>query len=194
MSSARALLLVLAFVPAAAAVDLRIEYGALERMLTQAVFTQEGRRYVHGSQSAKCDFAYLENPHIRGENGKLRITARFTGRKALNLMGQCVGLGDAFDLVITAVPQYRNGNIGLQEVKAASAGKTGFYIRRVCESMQSSLGRDFRYPLDTTAHTILEEAGLQPGYQRELRNFKVPEIRVANDALVLSLDFELTVK
>ena len=194
MSSARALLLVLVFAQSAAAVDLRIEYGALERMLTDAVFTQEGRRYVHGNKSAKCDFAYLENPHIRAENGRLRITAHFTGRKALNLMGQCVGLGDAFDLVITALPQYRGGNIGLQEVKVTSAGKTGFYIRRVCESMQSSLARDFHYPLEGAAHTILETAGVQPGYQRELRNFKVPEIRVANDALVLSLDFELTVK
>jgi len=116
----------------AAAVELRLQFGALERMLTEQLFTQEGRGYVHGSKTTKCDFAYLERPQIRGEDGKLRITARFTGRKALNLVGQCVGLGDAFDVVITAIPQYKSGNIGLQEVKVASAGRSGFYIRRVC--------------------------------------------------------------
>lgn len=178
----------------AAAVELRLQFGALERMLTEQVFTQEGRSYVHGSKTSKCDFAYLERPQIRGEDGRLRITARFTGRKALSVIGQCVGLGDAFDVVITAIPQYRNGNIGFQGVKVASAGKSGFYIRRVCEAMQATLARDFRYPIEAEAHHILEEPASQPGYKRELKNFKVPEIRVTGDALVLSLDFELTVK
>lgn len=190
----RAILLFLFCSHPASAVDLRLQFGALERMLTEQVFTQEGRRYVHGSKTSKCDYAYLEKPQIRGADGRLRVTARFTGRKALNVIGQCVGLGDAFDLVITAIPQYKSGNIGLQEVKVSSAGKSGFYIRRVCESMQSTLARDFRYPLDADAHRILEEAGAQPGYQRELKNLKVPEIRVTSDALVLTLDFELTVK
>jgi hypothetical protein len=178
----------------APAVELRLQFGALERMLTEQVFTQEGRRYVYGSKTNKCDFAYLERPQIRGDDGKLRITARFTGRKGLNVIGQCVGLGDAFDVVITAVPQYRGGNIGLQEVRVASAGKSGFYIRRVCEAMQATLARDFRYPIEADAHRILEDPASQPGYKRELKGFKVPEIRVSGDALVLALDFELTVK
>jgi hypothetical protein len=35
---------------------------------------------------------------------------------------------------------------------------------------------------------------MQPDYRRELRKFRVPEIRVTDDALVLVVDFELTVK
>lgn len=190
----RALLLTFSLARLASAVDLRLQFGALERILTEQIFTQEGRRYVHGSKTSKCDFAYLEKPQIRGEDGKLRISARFTGRKALNVIGQCVGLGDAFDVVITAIPQYKSGNIGFQEVKVASAGKSGYYIRKVCEVMQATLARDFHYPLDAEAHRILEDPGAQPAYKRELKNFKVPEIRVTADALVLALDFELTVK
>lgn len=177
----------------ASAVELRLQFGALERMLTEQAFTQEGRRYVHGSQATKCDFAYLEHPKVRGGDGKLRITAHFSGRKALNVIGQCVGLGDAFDVAITAIPQYKNGNIGLQEVKVTSLAKSGYYIRKVCEAMQASLARDFRYPLDADAHRILE-GETRPGYQREVKNFRVLEIRVTGDAMVLSLDFELTVK
>jgi len=60
--------------------------------------------------------------------------------------------------------------------------------------MQATLARDFRYPIEADAHRILEDPRSQPGYQRDLKNFKVPEIRVSGDALVLSLDFELTVK
>ena len=178
----------------ASAVELHIQFGALERMLTEQAFTQEGRRYVHGSKGAKCNFAYLEKPQVRGDNGLLRIKARFTGRSALNVVGQCVGLGDAFDVVVTAVPIYRDGALGLQQVKVTSEGKTGYYIRRVCEAMQASLTRDFKYPLEEQARRMLEDPAAQPGYKREVRKLSVPDIRVSSDALVLQVDFELTVK
>jgi hypothetical protein len=175
-------------------VELHIQFGALERMLTEQVFSQEGRRYVRGSKTDKCNFAYLEKPQVRGEGGRLRMKARFTGRSALNVVGQCVGLGDAFDVIIASVPVYRDGALALQQVKVTSEGKTGYYIRRVCEAMQASLARDFKYALEGEARKMLEESGGPPGYKRVVRKFTVPDIRVTDDALVLQVDFELTVK
>jgi len=178
----------------ARAVELHLQFGALERMLAEQVFTQDGRRYVHGDKNNKCNFAYLEKPQIQGDAGRLRIRARFTGRSALNMLGQCVGLGDAFTVVIAATPLYRDGNIVLENVTAVSEAKTGYYIRRVCTILGSSLGHDFKYPLVGVAQKLLEDPAVQPGYKRELRRFQVLAIRVANDALVIELDFELTVK
>ncbi|HXK01266.1 MAG TPA: hypothetical protein VMS37_02625 [Verrucomicrobiae bacterium] len=190
----RAAALLIALCANAAAVELHVRFAALERMLSEQVFTQEGRRYVRGSQASKCNFAYLEKPQVRGENGRLRMKARFSGRSALNLAGQCVGLGDAFDVVILALPIYKNGAIGLQDVKVTSEGKTGFYIRRVCSAMEASLAHDFRYALEHDAQAMLENPAVQPNYQREVRRFTVSDIRVTTDALVLQVDFELTVK
>jgi hypothetical protein len=190
----RLVTLVLLFANLARAVEIHIQFAALERMLGEQLFTQDGRKYVRGSAAAKCNFAYLEKPHFQGADGKLRIRAKFTGRSALNMFGQCVGLGDAFTAAITAVPQYKDGNIGLGNVAAASEDHTGYYVRRVCAALSSSLARDFRYPIGAAAKSALEEPGVQPNYPRELRNFRVTEIRVTNDALVLVVDFELTVK
>jgi hypothetical protein len=176
------------------AVEVHLEFGALERMLSQQVFTQEGRKYVKGSAKTRCNFAYLEHPQFQGKDGRLVIRTRFSGRSSVNMLGQCVGLGDAFTVVITAVPVYREGNVALTGVTAVSEGKTGFYIRRVCMALAASLGRDFHYPLAAEAQRALENPGVQPDYRRELRQFRVPEIRVSNDALVLVVDFELTVK
>ena len=163
-------------------------------MLGEQVFTQEGRRYVRGDKSNKCNFAYLEKPQVQGDAARLRIRAKFTGRSALNMLGQCVGLGDAFYLVITATPQYKDGNIFLQNVTATGDGKTGYYIRRVCAAMAASLAHDFRYPIAAEAQKALEDPRSQPGYKRELRSFRVQEMRVTSDALVIAVDFELTVK
>jgi hypothetical protein len=176
------------------AVEVHLQFGALERMLSKQVFTQDGRKYVKGSVKTPCNFAYLEHPQFQGKDGRLVIRARFSGRSALNMLGQCVGLGDAFTVVITATPVFQQGNVTLARVTAAGDGKTGFYIRRVCTALSSSLERDFRYPLAAEAQRALEDPGMQPDYRRELRQFRVPEIRVTNDALVLVVDFELTVK
>jgi len=178
----------------APAVELHLQFGALERMLSDQLFTQDGRRYVRGSKTTKCNFAYLEKPKVQGDGGRLRIHARFTGRSAMNLLGGCVGLGDAFDLTIAATPQYRDGNIVLKDVVVTSDSKTGYYIRRVCEAMKASLGRDFRYPISVEAQKALEDPGNQPAYKRELKHFNVTDIQVTTDALVLAIDFELTVR
>jgi hypothetical protein len=189
----RALALILLAAAQAGAVELHIQFGALERMLSKQVFTDDGRKYVHGNAKTRCNFAYLEHPQIQGADGLLHIRAKFTGRSALNMFGQCVGLGDAFTVMIAARPQYRDGNIGLANV-TANADRSGFYIRKVCAALSASLGRDFRYPLATEAQKALEDPGTQPDYHRELRAFRVPDIRVTPDALVIVVDFELTVK
>lgn len=157
-------------------------------MLAQQVFSEEGRRYVRGDKSNRCNFAYLESPKLENDGGRLRIRARFTGRSSLNVLGQCVGLGDAFVVVVTGRPVYKDGQLRLHDVAAASGDKTGFYIRRVCAALAGSLEKDFKYPLEAEAKRLLEEGG------RELRGFKVPDVRVTADALVLAVDFELRVK
>jgi hypothetical protein len=179
---------------AASAAELHIQFGALERMLAQQVFTQDGRRYVHNDKANKCNFAYLEKPQVRGRDGKLNIRARFTGRSALSVLGKCVGVGDAFDLTIAATPQFRDGYIALGGVTVTSDDKSGYYIRRVCPILAASLGRDFRYPISAEFQKALEDAAILPVYPRTLSNFRISEIRVTGDALVLALDFELTVK
>lgn len=187
------LLLFLLTCGTASAVELHIQFGALERMLAQQVFTQEGRRYVHNDPKNKCDFAYLEKPHVGNDGTKLKILARFTGRSALNVFGQCVGLGDAFDVTLTATPEFRAGYIALGGV-AATSDKSGFYVRRVCAALAASLQREFRYPISAEFQKALEDPVVLPLYPREFRNFRVPEIRVTAGALILVVDFDLTVK
>ena len=93
----------------------------------------------------------MEKPRVHSVDGKLHIHAKFTGRSAVTMFGQCVGLGDAFDVVIGATPIYKDGNIGLKDVTAASENRTGFYIRRVCEAISASLGHGFQYPIAAAA-------------------------------------------
>jgi hypothetical protein len=97
-------------------------------------------------------------------------------------------------VVILALPIYKGGAVMLQDVKVSSEGKTGIYIRKVCSAMEAALAREFKYALERETQVMLENPSVQPNYKREVRKFDVREIRVTNDALVLQVDFELTVK
>jgi hypothetical protein len=174
--------------------ELQIQYTALSKILAQQVFTQEGRKYVRGDKDQRCNFAYLEHPEISGNNGHLWIRARFTGRSARNFLGRCVGLGDSFDLQIFASPYYHDNVIGFKNVRVESVNKDGIYIRLVRNALAFSLANDFKYRLLDDAKHMLETKQEPLPITQELQSFQVREIRVTGDALVLNLDFTLTVK
>jgi hypothetical protein len=112
----------------------------------------------------------------------------------LDLFGRCMGLGDSFDIRISATPVYANGGIGFKNVKAVPESGGGFYASRVCGAISSSLARDFRYLLAPEAKRALEDPGTQPHYPRQLQRFDVPAVRVTNDSLVLVLDFVISIR
>jgi hypothetical protein len=175
------------------AAELELRYRALERILAEQAFTLEGRRYVRGNAQAKCQFAYLESPRLGTEEGQLRMDARFSGRSAVDLFGKCLGMGDSFDLTLRATPVAKNGAIQLQDVRVVTA-KDSFYIRRVRSALEQSFQGDFKIEVKNQAKRLLEQAAENAVYQQELTAFQLQEVRVAEDALVLVVDFRLVVK
>src|SRR5881394_3122803 len=176
------------------AADLEIRYSALERMVAAQMFTQEGRRYVRGNQAARCQYAYLEAPKLSAANGRLQVSARFSGSSALDLFSRCVGMGDSFNLTVTALPVPRKGAIGFEDAQV-STPKDSYYIRRVRTAMTQSFDKDFKIDIRDQARRLLEQpASPTQTYQQELKDLDLTGIRVTPDALVLVVDFKLIVK
>jgi hypothetical protein len=175
-------------------VELQLYFSALQRILADQVFTQDGRLYVKGDRKNKCNFAYLEKPAVSADRGRLIIRARFSGRSSQNLFGHCFGMGDSFDVSIGAAPLYRDGSLALKDVRVDSPGRDGFYIRRVRTAMADSLSKQFKYNVADGAKRILEAP--QPGspLKQELRRFNVSDVRVLPDSIVVVLDFQLAVR
>ena len=189
----RFVVLLIASASQALPADLEIRYSALERMIAAQMFTQEGRRYVRGSQAAKCQYAYLEAPKLSAAGERLQVAARFSGRSAMDLFSRCVGMGDSFDLNITAVPVPRRGAITFQDTQV-STPKDSYYIRRVRSAMMRSFNQDFKIEIRDQARRLLEQPASGSLYQQELKDLDLNAIRVTPDALVLVVDFKLIVK
>jgi len=172
--------------------EIELRFDALERIISEQVFTQEGRKYVRGTPATKCQFAYLEKPRIGAENGLLRVSARFSGRTALDLFGGCIGLGDSFDLSIAATPVVRNGAMGFKDVKVSTT-KDSYYIRRVRAALTQSFSKDVKIEVKDQARRILEQTREGATYKAEMASFDLTEVRVKPDALVLVVEFRLVV-
>jgi hypothetical protein len=188
------------FVPSCVGAELELRFAALERIVAAQLFTQDGRHYVRGSRTTRCQFAYLETPHIDSDQGRLRVRARFSGSSKVGLMGRCVGLGDSFDLTLTGIPASRNGAIVLRDVQI-STPRDSYYIRRVRAALSQSVSKDFKIEVRDQTRRLLEQrepsadaAPKDPLYKQELAAFDLGEIRVTPDALVLVVEFRLVVK
>jgi hypothetical protein len=190
---AAAIFLSLASAAPALAADIELRFDTLDRIIAAQVFTQDGRKYVRGTPSTRCQFAYLEAPHIGTANGLLRVSARFSGRTAFDVLGGCIGLGDSFDLTIVAAPVVRDGAIGFKDVKVTTT-KDSYYIRRVRTALIQSFAKDVKIDVKDQARKILEQAREGAAYKAEMASFALTEVRVTGDALVLVIDFRLVVK
>ena len=188
------ILCVLAWQGSAAGAELAIHFTAIQKILGQLVFTQDGRKYLRGAPGVKCNYAYLEAPRISGANGMLQVSARFSGRSAMNVLGMCIGLGDAFETSITALPYYQDGTLRLKDVQVVGKGRDGYYIRRVCAALAESLRTQFKYGILDNAKLILERKQEGAVYSQEMVRFQVPAVTVTSEAVVLTLDFALAVK
>lgn len=187
-------LVVLGFVSLPAfAVDLEIRFGVLERLAAEQLFTAEGRRYVQGSKDEKCRYAYLENPKLSAQGDHLQLRVNFSGKTALGMFGKCVGVGDAFELTVTAKPVATNGTIGFEQF-VVSTPRDSFYIRRVRTALVETLNKNFRLDIMQQARKMIEAPQQVGKFQQEIKDLRLGGVRVAPDALVLAVDFRVIVK
>jgi hypothetical protein len=84
--------------------------------------------------------------------------------------------------------------VGFKDVRVESVNKDGIYIRLVRNALALSLTNDFQYRLFDDAKHMLETKQEPLPIRQELQSFQVKDIKVTGDALVLNLDFTLTVK
>ena len=178
----------------AAGAEVRITFPVVQRLMAEQVFTQEGRRYVSGDRSRRCDYAYLENPRVGEWNGLLIIKARFSGRKAFDVMGRCVGLGDEIDLTIAATPVVKRGVLALTDVKVDTGGKDSYYTRRVSSALRESLEKQFGLDVAGRARELLEQKDPKAGFVRDVSAFEFRQVKVGRDAVILDVDFAVTVR
>ena len=180
--------------PALAQVELHLTFGVLQKVIGAQVFTEDGRKYVRGGKDKRCSFAYLENPRVGEADGRLVVRAKFSGRSAMTVLGQCVGMGDSFDVVVRMTPYADKSLLRIREVDVTSDGKRGMYARAVCKQLAATIPRVLTYDFAPDFKRALEAE--QPGvpFRKNVDDLIVQAMRVSKEALVLQLGLKLTLR
>ena len=109
---------------------------------------------------------------------------------------RCVGLGDSFDLTITAIAGSAQGRHRHEGRARSPPCKDSYYIRRVRAALHAEhLRRISRSTSAIRPRKLLEQPREDsPLYKQELADFDLGEVRVTPEALVLEVEFKLVVK
>ncbi len=100
---------------AGAAAKLDVAYASIERILSTRFLTEGGRRYLQGGPDDTCAYAFIQEPRVSAVGERLQIRFLFAARAGKEVAGKCVGPGDNFDIIVSGVPSYGNGELFLDE-------------------------------------------------------------------------------
>lgn len=188
------LLLIALWSVCASGIEIEIRFPLLEKQLSQQLFSQDGKHYVRGHPASRCNYAFLTSPYFRSRDGKLLITARFSGSSSLDVFGRCVGFADSFDFEVLSVLTIRNGTLVLKDPQVQVLSRQTFYSRQVQRALRASIRDAVEYPIREELRKILL-AGAAPGpYRISIQSLEVRAVQVLPESLLVSVDTRLLIE
>jgi hypothetical protein len=175
----------------AQASELSVSYQALERNISVQLMTENGRYYMQGDPSTPCRYAFVQDPRVDAVEGRLRIRLLFSGSAARNIRGRCVGAGDNFDLTITGVPAYANGELYLDQMNVEA---TAAYFRVVSAFVEDRLRQNLRVALQRDLERAAAWMSTRGRGSVLLTGLEVHEIAVEQDALRFTYDITTSIR
>lgn len=171
--------------------QLSVSYGALERNISMQLMTQDGRYYMQGDPSTPCAYAFVQDPRVDAVEGRLRIRLLFSGSAATSIRGRCVGAGDNFDLTITGVPTYANGELYLDQM---SVQATAAYFKVVSALVEDRLRRNLRIAFQQDLERAAVWMSARGRGNVQFTGLEVLELAVEQDALRFTYDITTSIR
>jgi hypothetical protein len=184
-------LFLLLLVPGASSGDsLEVAYASVERMVTEGVLIEGGRRYLQGAPGETCNYAFIQNPRVSGSGERLSLRFLFAGSIGKEVAGKCVGRGDNFDVVVSGVPRYdaEAGEILLDPLEFSADNRLFDLFAPILESR---LGPMLRLPLRQAIANRLATA-TSIGRVR-IEDLTVAGIHVGESSVRLDASFRIAV-
>jgi len=166
-----------------------IESTAIEKKLREQFFTDKGRFWLNNSDA--CNQAWLESPKVTASAGRLRIAAFFSGRMGAQVGGQCVGGADAFNATASGKPFYRDGRLGIEDIRIDSLSKE-IYRPLLQPVFSSMVPKALDINLKETVVGLI--AGRTAPYEVEIKDLIATEVTADADRVNVKLQFDLRVR
>lgn len=188
---AAGLVLVLVSGSDATAGKLDVAYTSMERIIVSTFLTEGGRRYLQGGPEETCAYAFIQEPRVSAIGPRLQLRFLFAGRAGKQVAGKCVGAGDNFDIVVSGVPRYANGEIFLNEARFEAEHKLFEVFSKLIESQLAPLLRIRARPHIESYVAQLTSRGAGTV---ALESMDIESIVLGASSAVIEADFVVSVK
>jgi len=187
------LLLFLSAMPAQA-VELRVSRDALERTLRQQLFSGPGGRfYLKGSPQSACS-VYADDAKVTFIQDRILVKVKTRAHMGKSLRGACIGISLAPLSEVSMAPYGEGESIGFRDAELLKVSDqrelnfllTPFLSRQVPSSMKVDAADLLRKALEGSTATS--------GYKVTLQRLKVHSMQIKDDALVVDVDGDISVK
>jgi hypothetical protein len=188
------LLLALAGLLPARAVELRVSRGAIDRTLRQQLFSgQFGRYYIKGNQQTPC-YTYAEQPQVVFANGRIAVQMMIHAKVGKTFGNKCFGFTFDLPTVVSVAPDAQGESVGFRDArldritdqKELNFILMPFLSRQVPSSMKVNAADLLRKALaNSTAAS---------GYHISLDKFLIKNIYVEGDFIVVEADGNISVQ
>jgi hypothetical protein len=187
------LLLFLSAMPAQA-VELRVSRDALERTLRQQLFSGPGGRfYLKGSPQSACS-VYADDAKVTFIQDRILVKVKTRAHMGKSLRGACIGISLAPLAEVSMAPYGEGESIGFRDAELLKVSDqrelnfllTPFLSRQVPSSMKVDAADLLRKALEGSTATS--------SYKVTLQRLKVHSMQIKDDALVVDVDGDISVK
>lgn len=174
--------------------DVVLHYSAIEKILLQEVFNQEGKHFLFGGPEFPCMSAYLSQPVISSVGMRLKLQAFFKGSMGQKYADKCLGVSEEFPLAMTGRPHFQDGTLILKDVRYSDESQIPQFSENLSAFVNHELQDAFKYDLTRAVESlIVENQNLVP-YDLELSSLDIPQIAVLEDRLALQVEFSILLR
>ncbi len=173
------------------AVELVIHETAIQKILEKRIFTPNNRKYLMGTPADKCLYAYLSNPDVSVADGRLFIRMHFFGSLATEIAGNCIGLASDFPVSMNAVPYYRDGILGFEDICVDEVSSNKEFNAYLDDFLKKELPRYLQRDLDAEIKAMLQRNRAKLAYTINIGHIDITNIRAEKKKLSMKVEFQL---
>jgi hypothetical protein len=171
----------------AQAAEIVLEHSAVDKLLTQSLFTNAGRFDL---RQGIC-YAYLESPSVELKGGRIRIRSHLTSRVGVEVGGSCVGTDFAAWTVVSGRPVADAGKVKLVDLHIDNVDDAA--TRLLLESgLLTALPGAFEFDVLQAVRTMLQ--GSRGQFQASVDAFDIDSVTAGDDKLSVKFDFKLVAR
>lgn len=183
--SLSALVLSLAVHPAHAA-EIVLERSAVEKLVAQALFKDQGRLDLARGVCA----VYLDQPSVSVGDGRVRIRSHLRANVGFPVNGDCAGVVLASWTRVSGRPVAAGGSVRLEDIRIDEVDDPDTRAVLLQSGLASAFPRAVELDVRGAVQTLLNSASRR--IDTTVDAFSFQDVSIAGDRLRMQFDFKLT--